>query len=204
MVLAMPTIKIIDPVTRVEGHLKIKIHVDVMNNVQQVVDAWISGTLFRGFEALLVNRHPWDAQHITQRICGVCPVPHGMAAVAAFDRASQITPPDNRRICAILFSGRIFWIPIYCIFITFDYPTTLRGRLCLPWQPSWGADKRFDATTTATLVKHYVTALDMRRKAHEMGAIFGGKLPHTPAYIPGGFTASPAAGTHRSVQSIFE
>ena len=53
---------------------------------QQVVDAKATGTLFRGFETILANRDPRDAPHITQRICGVCPVSHGMAAVLALDR----------------------------------------------------------------------------------------------------------------------
>jgi hydrogenase large subunit len=57
----------------------------------------------------------------------------------------------------------------------------------------WNVDKRFDATTTNTLVQHYVKALEMTRKAHEMGALFGGLLPAPPAYIPGGFTATPRA-----------
>jgi hypothetical protein len=68
----MATIKIIDPVTRLEGHLKIEVSVDRVKGIQQVVDARATGTLFRGFETILVNRHPWDAQHITQRICGNC------------------------------------------------------------------------------------------------------------------------------------
>ena len=47
--------------------------------------------------------------------------------------------------------------------------------------------------TTTALVNNYVKALDMRRKAHEMGALFGGRLPHPPAYLPGGFTTQPNA-----------
>ena len=93
----MSTVKIIDPVTRLEGHLKIEVTIDSVNGKQQVVDAHASGTMFRGFEQILVGRAPQDAQHITQRICGVCPVPHGVASVMAQDKAFRVTPPANAR-----------------------------------------------------------------------------------------------------------
>lgn len=64
---------IIDPLTRVEGHLKIEIKVE--NN--KVVDAYSSGEMFRGIEIILRDRSPEDAPMIAQRICGVCPQIHG-------------------------------------------------------------------------------------------------------------------------------
>ena len=76
----MEIIAAIDPVTRLEGHLKINITIDTVDGVQKVVDARATGSLFRGFEKLLEGRDPRDAQHITERICGVCPVAHGLAA----------------------------------------------------------------------------------------------------------------------------
>ena len=64
----MATQKItIDPVTRIEGHLKITVEVDD----GKVVDAYSSGTLWRGIEVILQGRDPRDAGQITQRICGV-------------------------------------------------------------------------------------------------------------------------------------
>jgi len=62
-----------------------------------------------------------------------------------------------------------------------------------PWQPAWTADIRIDAVTSEKLIAHYVAALDVRRKAHEMGAVFGGRLPHTASFIGGGFTGVPTA-----------
>jgi hydrogenase large subunit len=61
----------IDPITRLEGHLKLEVTVDLNNNV---TDAKVSGHLFRGFENMLKTRSPKDASFLTQRICGVCPV----------------------------------------------------------------------------------------------------------------------------------
>lgn len=67
---------VIDPITRIEGHLKIEATIE--GGV--VKDAKSSGTHFRGFEIFLQGRDPYDAQHLTQRICGVCPIAHAMAA----------------------------------------------------------------------------------------------------------------------------
>ena len=183
----------IDPVTRLEGHLKIQVSIDTVNGKQQVVDAWSTGTLFRGFEAILVGRHPWDAQHITQRVCGVCPVSHGLAAVEAVDAITKIAIPNNARVMRNLVLGSNFVASHILQFYHLTAPDFIDGPAMPPWQPSWSADKRFDSVTTGILVNHYVTALDMRRKAQEMGALFGGRLPNPPAYIPGGFTTTVRA-----------
>jgi hydrogenase large subunit len=181
----------IDPVTRVEGHLKVEITVDSVNGVQQVVDAKASGTLFRGLERILINRDPWDAPQLTERICGVCPVAHGMAAVLALDNAAGVKPPPNGRILRNLVAGANFLDSHILHFYLLAVLDFIDGPAMMPWQPSWKVDRRLDAATTQTLMGHYVIALDMRRKAHEMGAIFGGRLPHPPAYVPGGFTEVP-------------
>ena len=186
----MPTMTSIDPVTRLEGHLKINVTVDTVNGVQQVVDAQATGTMFRGLENILVNRPPDDAPDITQRICGVCPVSHGMAAVTALDKAAGITVPNNARIMRNLVLGANYVQSHILHFYHLAVQDFLDGPAMPPWQPSWSADKRIDKATTGVLVGHYVTALDMRRQAHEMGALFGGRLPHPPAFVPGGFTNS--------------
>lgn len=189
----MATVSVIDPVTRLEGHLKIEVTIDTVGSVQQVVDARATGTLFRGFESILINRDPTDAQHITQRICGVCPVAHGLAAVLALDSAANVTIPNNARIMRNLVLGANFVQSHILHFYHLTAPDYIDGPNMPPWQPSWKADKRLDAATTGSLVGHYVTALDMRRKAHEMGALFGGRMPHPPAYVNGGFSGTVRA-----------
>ena len=94
----MATIKIVDPVTRIEGHMKIEVTIDRVAGQQQVTDAHSTGTLFRGFETILTGRHPWDAPILTERICGVCPVSHGMAAVLALEAAGGRRATANGRI----------------------------------------------------------------------------------------------------------
>lgn len=189
----MATIAVIDPVTRLEGHLKIQVTIDTVNGVQQVVDAQATGTLFRGFESILVNRDPSDAQHITERICGVCPVSHGMAAVLALDTASNVTIPTNARLMRNMVLGANFIQSHILHFYHLCLPDYIDGPNMPPWQPSWAADKRVSTATTSSLVTNYLTALDMRRQAHEMGALFGGRMPHPPPFRSGGFTTTVRA-----------
>ena len=190
--MAITTLQL-DPITRVEGHLKVRVDVDTVNGVQQVVNAYVTGNLFRGFEKFMLGRDPRDAQHITERICGVCPVSHGMAAVMALDAAAKVTAPDNARIMRNLVMGANFLDSHILHFYHLTLMDYIDGPAMAPWQPGLSGDRRLDAATSQTLLNHYIKALEMRRKAHEMGAIFGGRMPHPPTYIPGGFTTVPKA-----------
>ena len=82
---------VIDPVTRIEGHLRIEAVVE--NGV--VKDAFSAGTMVRGIEKILKGRDPRDASHYTQRICGVCPISHGLAAALNLEAAFGVQPPAN-------------------------------------------------------------------------------------------------------------
>jgi len=74
---------IVDPVNRIEGHLRLDMHVED----GFVTKSWVSGGLFRGMEIVLENRKSADAAYITQRICGVCPVSHAHAACIAAEKS---------------------------------------------------------------------------------------------------------------------
>jgi hydrogenase large subunit len=189
----MATIKVLDPVSRIEGHLKIEARIDTVNGVQQVVDVKATGTMFRGFEEILKTRSPLDAPHITQRICGVCPVAHGLASVMALDKAAGLTVPTNARIMRNLVLAANFIQSHILHFYHLSAMDYVDGPNQPPWQPSWKTDKRVTGSAATALVNNYVKALDMRRKAHEMGALFGGRMPHPPTFIPGGFTTTPRA-----------
>jgi hydrogenase large subunit len=82
---------VIDPVTRIEGHLRIEAEV----NNGAVSDAWSSGTMFRGIELILRGRDPREAWIWTQRICGVCTTVHALTSVRAVEDALGIEPPEN-------------------------------------------------------------------------------------------------------------
>src|ERR1051326_616999 len=81
----------IDPITRIEGHLRIDVEVD--NN--SVSNAWASCTMWRGIEKILRGRDPRDAWLFTQRFCGVCTTVHAMASVRSVEDALQLEVPLN-------------------------------------------------------------------------------------------------------------
>lgn len=81
----------IDPITRIEGHLRIDVDVEG----GRVKKAWSSGQMWRGVELILLGRDPRDAWTITQRICGVCTTVHAIASVRAVENALQLEVPLN-------------------------------------------------------------------------------------------------------------
>ena len=95
---------VIDPITRIEGHLRVEMEVE--NG--KVSDAWVSGGCFRGMEMVVENRTPEDAAQIVQRICGVCPVSHAHASAIATEKAYGITISNNARIIRNLLEGAQF------------------------------------------------------------------------------------------------
>jgi hydrogenase large subunit len=204
---------VIDPVTRIEGHLKIECVVE--NGV--VKDARATGTLFRGLELILRGRDPRDAPIITQRICGVCPQSHGIAAALNLDSAFGIAAkiPDNGRIIRNLIHGAHVvqdHILHFYHLAALDYVNVAdvaqyegndsqlnsikdfinRGAL-EPFMPRYEGDYRLPPAVNQQAVAHYVKALDMRRIGHEAVAIFSGKVPHSVGVVPGGVTSVPTA-----------
>jgi hydrogenase large subunit len=186
-----PLVITVDPVSRIEGHLKVEVTIEKVDGEQQVVDAKVSGTMFRGIEKVLENRSPLDAPDITQRICGVCPVSHALAASSTLEDAAKMVPPTNARLMRNLLLGANFLQSHVLHFYVLSALDYISGPDMPPWQPAWTSDKRVDSATTAQLVNNYVKALEIRRKCHEMGALFGGRLPHPPTFVPGGFTTTP-------------
>ncbi|MFP3980330.1 MAG: nickel-dependent hydrogenase large subunit [Desulfobacterales bacterium] len=91
----------IDPMTRLEGHLRIE--VEVADG--KVVNAWSSGQMFRGIEMILQGRNPEDAHHFVQRSCGVCTYVHSLSSVRAVEDAVGIEVPDNARLIRNMLHG---------------------------------------------------------------------------------------------------
>lgn len=86
---------VVDPITRIEGHLRIEVVVDDNNVIQ---DAFSSSTLWRGLEKVVQNRDPRDAGFLMQRICGVCTYSHYKAGITAVEDALGIVPPKNAEL----------------------------------------------------------------------------------------------------------
>jgi hydrogenase large subunit len=199
---------VVDPLTRIEGHLKIEVTTE--NGV--VKDAKSSGMMFRGLEIILRGRDPRDAQRYTQRICGVCPTSHSIASTfnldSAFGLAGKI--PDNGRILRNLILGAAHiadHILHFYHLAALDYVDVTkvagyngndpalnsvkafiqRGELA-PFVPRYEGDYRLSDQINIAATANYVKALEIRRKAQEMLVIFGGKMPHNMAVVPGGVT----------------
>ena len=85
---------VVDPITRIEGHLRIEAQMDG-NNIAQ---AYSAGTMVRGIELILKGRDPRDAWAYTQRICGVCTLVHGIAAVRSVEDALKYPIPPNAQL----------------------------------------------------------------------------------------------------------
>ncbi|MCU0701897.1 MAG: nickel-dependent hydrogenase large subunit [Myxococcaceae bacterium] len=83
---------VVDPVTRIEGHLRIEVNLDKDNVIRNAVS---TGTMWRGLEVILKGRDPRDAWAFTERICGVCTGTHALTSVRAVEDALAIQIPEN-------------------------------------------------------------------------------------------------------------
>ncbi|QCD52625.1 nickel-dependent hydrogenase large subunit [Campylobacter sp. RM16192] len=96
---------VVDPVTRIEGHLRVEVVVDE-NNV--VKEAYSGSTLWRGIEQIVKGRDPRDAGFFTQRICGVCTYSHYRAGIIAVEKALGIVPPLNAELTRTLMNAALY------------------------------------------------------------------------------------------------
>ncbi len=201
----------IDPITRIEGHLKVDLEIDR----GRVESARSSGTLFRGLEEMLSGRDPRDAQRITQRVCGVCPAAHAVASVLALDDAFGIrteVPRNGWLTRNLILGGNFIHSDVLHFYhlASLDYlnPEDLAGRESrdadlrdlesylntsdgAPFVPEYTGDFRLGIGVSEDLARDYLKALEIRKKAHQLVAIFGGKMPHNMGTVAGGTTKSP-------------
>jgi [NiFe] hydrogenase large subunit len=218
----MPRI-VIDPITRIEGHLAIEVEVQD----GKVKDAWASGTLFRGFEIVLKGRDPRDAYHITQRICGVCPTSHSHAAALCLESACGIQPPDLGRLVRNMVEGaqflhsHILWFYHLTALDFVDVVSALKaqpreaslkqvqqrlerfvqsGQLGPFANAYWGHPAfRLPPDLNLLAVAHYLEAIDKQAQASAISAIFGGRMPMTMTTPAGGSTHIPTVDEMNSI-----
>jgi Ni,Fe-hydrogenase I large subunit len=214
----------VNPLTRIEGHLAVHVETEPISGDEPqghlVKEARCEGEMYRGFEQILRGRDPLDAQQITQRICGVCPIAHGMASVRAQEMAYGIKLPRNGRLLQnLLFAAEFLHSHILHFYhlaaldfvdVTAILKYTGADRAlkavkawvesavarqdsfaAAPLLPRYEADYVKSDDRNVALLAHYVEALEIRRVCHEMGAIFGARLPHSTALVPGGVTQVP-------------
>lgn len=202
----------IDPVTRIEGHLKVEVSVQG----GKVTDARCSGTMFRGLEQIAIGKDPRDVPYITERACGVCAGVHGWASCVAVEQAHGAKVPEMGRILRNLMIGAL-WLHDHVLHFYhlagLDYidPTAIlqyRGNVPAlvgvkekvqalasagdlhPLLPSYKPDEYCvrDPEVVTTIVHHYLQALDIQAKGRKASAIFAGKQPHHSTMVVGGVT----------------
>lgn len=169
---------------RVEGDLEFA--VDLLDN--RVVDARCVGTLFRGFEQLLVGRAPKDALVITPRVCGICGTAHLYAAALALERLGNLPVPAHatliRNLCLMAENVQSDLRQTFLFFVPdFLHPRYASNPLA--------AD--VDAAFRPLKGRTVIGALQASRKILELVAIFGGQWPHSSYMIPGGVTRGATA-----------
>ncbi len=210
----MPKI-IIDPVTRIEGHLHVEVEVE--NGV--VTDAWTCSTLFRGMETIVEGRPWYDAQHYTERICGVCPAPHGHNSAFALEDAAGVNIPVNGRLmrnlleCGQLLHDHVLWFYVLNGLDYVNVPSALgaqasseglqtvqrrlqafvdSGQLGFLESGYWDHPAyTLPPELNLQLAAHYLESVSIQATASEAFAVFGGKFPHHMSTPPGGWSSVP-------------
>lgn len=182
------TVIAIDPVTRLEGHLKVEVRVED----GKVADAWVTGGMFRGFETILRGRDPRDASQIVERICGVCPVAHATASSMALENLCGLQVPHNGRIARNLMLAGNYLQSNILHFYHLAGQDYFQGPETVPFIPRYPhPDLRLTPSQNALAVDEYIEALEVRQICHQLVAIFGGRMPHLQGVLTGGAAQIP-------------
>ncbi len=175
--MAEPRLIEIAPVTRVEGHGKVTIHMNADNEVEE---ARLHIVEFRGFERFIRGRLMWEVPVVVQRLCGICPVSHHLAAAKAMDMIAgvDVLPPTAEKMRRLMHYGQVmqshvlhfFHLAAPDLLFGFDAPAAKRNVFeILKDNPELGR-----------------RAVMMRKYGQEIIAATAGKKVHGTGAIPGG------------------
>lgn len=166
----------IDPVTRIEGHAKITVHLDSNG---QVADARFHVTEFRGFEKFCVGRSFWEMPGITARICGICPVSHLMASAKAGDAILGVKIPANaEKLRRLMNWGQL--VQSHALsFFHLSAPDLLLGMESDPTRRNiMGLIEKYPEIAR--------NGIKLRQFGQDVIRILGGKSVHPAWTVPGG------------------
>jgi len=171
----------IDPITRLEGHGKIEIFLDDAGDVSS---AYFQIPELRGFESFCVGRHAEEMANITNRICGVCPEAHHMAAAKAVDAAFGVTClPAARRIREL----------IYMAFFVTDHTThfyCLGGPDFIVGPDAPASERNILGVIRKVGVDIGLQVINCRKRNHELIKRLGGRGVHLCGALPGGWSVA--------------
>jgi len=171
------------PLNRVEGDLEIRVEVDG----DRVIDAWSSGTMYRGIENILHGRQATDGLVITPRVCGICGTAHLYAAVKALEAVNGVRPlPDAVRLRNLTLLAEHLQSDVRQAFLMFtaDFVNPAYKDL----QGYAEAVRRYTPLAGETVLE----VIRETRKIVEIVAILGGQWPHSAFMVPGGVVTVPS------------
>jgi F420-non-reducing hydrogenase large subunit len=167
----------IDPITRLEGHGKIDIF---LTEEGEVANAYLSVPELRGFEQFCVGRPAEDMPNLTNRICGVCPEAHHMAATKALDALFHVDPPPTAKKLREMF---------YSIFYATDHTThfyALGGPDFVMGPDAPVAERNILGVIAKVGMDIAGKVLKMRHDGHHLIKMIGGRPVHPNWGLPGG------------------
>ena len=169
----------IDPITRLEGHGKIEIFLDKKGNVE---NAYLQIPELRGFEQFSIGRPAEEMPRITNRICGVCPEAHHLAATKALDALFDVEPaPVVKKLRELFYSS--FYVTDHTVhFYALGGPDFVLGPDSDP------AERNILGVIHKVGVDIGIQVIECRKRNHEVIKMLGGRGIHPVAGLPGGWS----------------
>ena len=171
------------PLNRVEGDLEIRAEVED----GRVTNAWSSGTMYRGFERMMIGRGALDGLVITPRICGICGTSHLTTAALALEMVADVSPPANAiRLRNLALMVEHIQNNLRQTFLMFTTDFTNPLYCDNPLYPE--ALRRYEAFKGETVLE----VIKSTKRLLESVAIIGGQWPHSSYMVPGGIASIPS------------
>ncbi len=183
----------IDPITRLEGHGKIEIF---LNSEGDVANAYFQVPELRGFEQFCVGRAVEEMPRITNRICGVCPEAHHMAATKALDMLFHVEPPAVTKKLREMFYSAFYVTDHTTHFYALGGPDFVVGPDAPP------AERNILGVVRKVGVDIGKQVIDTRMRNHHVIKMVGGRGVHPVAGLPGGWSKPISAEEREEIEGI--
>ena len=171
------------PFNRAEGDLEVRVE----HGDGRVHDAWSAGTMYRGFENLMIGRAPLDGLVMTPRICGICTTTHLVAASRALDSIAGVIPPDN--------AIRLRNVALMAEHVQSDIRHSVLMFMADFTNPAHAGHSLFaEAERRYTTLRgsSFIDVIRATKKVLEVVALIGGQWPHSSFMVPGGLSFAPS------------
>jgi F420-non-reducing hydrogenase large subunit len=183
----------IDPITRLEGHGKIEIF---LNDAGNVANTYFQIPELRGFEVFCLGRPAEEMPRLTNRICGVCPEAHHMAASKALDMLYHVDPPSAAKKLRELFYSAFYVTDHTTHFYALGGPDFVVGPDAPPGQ------RNILGVVSVVGVEAGLKVINTRKKNHEVIKIIGGRAVHPVSGLPGGMSKAINEEERRYIEQV--